>query len=289
MSTQTMGDPVSAIKEKDAVGEIASLFSEIRTTLGTSSVNLIWRHLATFPGALPWCWRAIAPLFESGELREAARDYRAGLKGLECPEMPADVRQVLGLRHDDLALISSTLRGYYASCTMNILSLNALLVLMKSPQPRQPASAPVSALHAAAMRAPVEQMARLLDPSEMPPQVAELAWRLNALGERGDGRILASLYRYLANWPAFLGATWMLVTPYAMSGQLHLAVADTLAAADVHARRLSNRLDPAMDAMDAATLQAVRVALEEFGRNAIAKVIPITRGLMMVVGTRLGG
>ena len=101
------------------------------SSLGTSSVNLIWRHLATLPGALPWCWNAIAPLLRAGELGDLARDYRKGLDGLPLPQVPVEVLEVLGLRPDDIAQISSMLRGYHVSCTMNVLSLNALLLVLK--------------------------------------------------------------------------------------------------------------------------------------------------------------
>lgn len=198
------------------------------------------------------------------------------------------MRQVFGLGSHDLALLGSTLRGYYVSCTMNILSLNALLLLMKdSHAAHRPAASPPPAPIAARQRLPMEKMARLLDPAEMPPHVAELAWRLNSLGERGDGRILASLYRYLANWPPLLGATWALIAPLAGTRQLAAAVEEGLADAEFRARQLVSRLAPPSSPPDGPTHRAICVALEEFGRNAIAKVIPITRALLMVVGTRV--
>jgi len=51
-----MSDPVPAITEAGATGEIAAIFADIRHVLGVEVVNLIWRHLATLPGALPWAW-----------------------------------------------------------------------------------------------------------------------------------------------------------------------------------------------------------------------------------------
>ena len=59
---QHSGDPVAAISEAGATGEIAALYGDIRATLGVPVVNLIWRHLATFPGALPWAWQSLRPL-----------------------------------------------------------------------------------------------------------------------------------------------------------------------------------------------------------------------------------
>ena len=47
---------VSAISEDEATGETAEIFTDIRATLGNGVVNLIWRHIATIEGALPWFW-----------------------------------------------------------------------------------------------------------------------------------------------------------------------------------------------------------------------------------------
>jgi hypothetical protein len=283
MNTRQGGDPVAAVREDEAEGETALIFSDIRSALGTSSVNLIWRHLATLPGALPWCWQAISPLFEGGALDDAARTFRQNGKRLALPEMPPAARRSLGLSEDDWQLISSTLRGYYVSCTMNLLSLNALLLTMKAPQPeRRSSAAPAEPV---GRQRPIEPMVRLLDPAEMPAHCSELAWRLNALGERSDGRILISLYRYLANWPVFLGTTWALLAPIAQTGRLDLAVTEGLADADVHARQLALKANPPATALDPETQRLVVAVLEEFGRNVIAKAIPITQALMIVVGT----
>jgi hypothetical protein len=56
-----MSDPVPAIAEAAATGETAEIFADIRRVLGVEVVNLIWRHLATFPDALPWAWRSLRP------------------------------------------------------------------------------------------------------------------------------------------------------------------------------------------------------------------------------------
>jgi hypothetical protein len=49
-------ESVPSVSEAAATGEIAEIYSDIRNTLGTSVVNLIWRNMATMPGALRWTW-----------------------------------------------------------------------------------------------------------------------------------------------------------------------------------------------------------------------------------------
>lgn len=65
-------DPVPAIAEADAIGDTAALFADIRATLGVPVVNLIWRHLATIPEALPWAWSTLKPHYASGVIANAA-------------------------------------------------------------------------------------------------------------------------------------------------------------------------------------------------------------------------
>ena len=56
-------ESVPSVLETSATGEIADIYSDIRATLGTSVVNLIWRNLATMPGALQWTWSTVRPLY----------------------------------------------------------------------------------------------------------------------------------------------------------------------------------------------------------------------------------
>ena len=62
--------------ESDAKGEIAEIYADIRKVLGTSVVNLIWRNLATMPGALPWTWSTVRPLY-LGDSTAACRSGQA--------------------------------------------------------------------------------------------------------------------------------------------------------------------------------------------------------------------
>ena len=75
-----MSDPVVAITERDATGVTAAIYADIRAVLGVGVVNLIWRHLATMPGALPWAWETVRPLYVSGALITGAVGFRADLE-----------------------------------------------------------------------------------------------------------------------------------------------------------------------------------------------------------------
>ncbi|OOK72392.1 hypothetical protein BZL30_5796 [Mycobacterium kansasii] len=75
---RSSGDPVPSISEAAATGEIADLYADIRQTLGMTFVNLIWRNLASIPGALRWTWDTMKPLYANGAVYREADSLRQG-------------------------------------------------------------------------------------------------------------------------------------------------------------------------------------------------------------------
>src|SRR5260370_33638887 len=80
-----MSDPVPAVTEASATGHIADIFTDIRHVYHVGVVNLIWRHLATFPGALPWVWESVRPLYVDGTIEREAAALRASIA---LPDLP---------------------------------------------------------------------------------------------------------------------------------------------------------------------------------------------------------
>src|SRR5258707_12282242 len=85
-----MSDPVPAIAEASATGAVAEIFADIRRVLGVEVVNLIWRHLATIPGALLWAWGMLRPLYVNGSIAAEAAALRAELDLPPLPPFPAE-------------------------------------------------------------------------------------------------------------------------------------------------------------------------------------------------------
>jgi hypothetical protein len=273
-------DPVAAVRESHATGEIADIFLEIRSALGTTSVNLVWRHLATLPGALQWCWEAVSPIFNDGSAQEAAARYRNSLSSPVFLTLPKECLEIFSVEEVDIPLIRSTLNGYFVSCSINLLSLNALLRALDEGRPVSSTCSDSIRRNVIRSRPVPQEMARLLDLSEIPPHVADLAWRLNGLCSKGDKKILAAVYRYLANWPPLLCATWLSLAPMAASGVLDDAVDASLSEAEIYIGDLSSRVVLPISSLSHETLHAVRKALQEFGQNAIVKSIPVARALL---------
>jgi hypothetical protein len=133
-------DPVVAIVEADAAGETAALFADIRATLGVEVVNLIWRHLATMPGALEWVWGELKPLYQGAALAHADEVRRS----LLLPAVTAfsdDTLTAAGIGAPDRKSIEAILDNYYHTNALALVALSSLLARFDGDAaPRRPHS-----------------------------------------------------------------------------------------------------------------------------------------------------
>ena len=125
-------DPIPAVSEADARGDVHRLFEDIRQVLGVPVVNLIFRHLATLPGCLGWSWGVLRPLYASGQVAEAAD--RLGTS-LPLPTVGPGSRE--SLRRDGVdaggeRAIGRILDSYNRSNAMNLVALTGLLDWLRS-------------------------------------------------------------------------------------------------------------------------------------------------------------
>ena len=87
-------ESVPSVLESDAKGDIADIYADIRKVLGTSVVNLIWRNLATMPGALEWTWSTVRPLYRG----DAPLHAEAVRRTIALPDWPGLFRRHLARR-----------------------------------------------------------------------------------------------------------------------------------------------------------------------------------------------
>lgn len=121
-----ISDPVPAITEAGATGEIAAIFADIRLVLGVDVVNLIWRHLATIPGALPWAWGTLRPLYADGSIAAEAAALHGDLDLPRLPSFPAEAFAAAGLLKGDISAIRDILAAYDRTNAMALVALSAL-------------------------------------------------------------------------------------------------------------------------------------------------------------------
>src|SRR5258708_31137988 len=109
-----MSDPVPAIAEASASGAVAvaEIFADIRRVLGVEVVNLIWRHLATLPNALPWAWGMLRRLYARGTIAAEAHVLHDRLSLPRLPPFPPDLLYAIELYGGDVVSIRNILAAY---------------------------------------------------------------------------------------------------------------------------------------------------------------------------------
>ena len=204
-----MNDPFPAIAEASAAGETAELFADIRATVGVRVVNLVWRHLATLDGALPWAWRAVKPLYLQGMADRAAVDFRRdmalpNLGSLAGRSRPAST-PCWRATTIPTPSISSRWAPWLRGC--------AARWRRKGRRSR-----------GRACRRPTSLCRRLLPKPMSSPETWQRVLRLNRFGDRPEPLILASMYRHLAHAPDFLQRLEAALAPAQADGSLDRAI-----------------------------------------------------------------
>lgn len=262
-----------AVAEDAAGGETAALFADIRAVLGVGVVNLIWRHLATIPGALPWAWGAVRPAYADGRLAAAAAGLEATLALPRVAALPPAVLGAAGLDAAARGAVGSVLAAYAWTNPLALVALSALALRLEGGAATVTAPAahpPMDRATLPPLALPPLALPPLPGPAELSPDTIALIGELNALGATRPDAVLATMYRHLAHWPPALALAWMLLAPRAEDGSLGDAIAGCRAAA----RGAAARLPPgAGDALPAASRAAVADALDRFGDEVLPRMV----------------
>jgi hypothetical protein len=279
-----MSDPVPAIAEAAATGEIAAIFADIRHVLGVGVVNLIWRHLAVIPGALPWAWGMLRPLYVDGTIAAEAKTLHEDLDLPRLLVLPPEALSAAGLLGSDIIAIRNILAAYHKTNAMAIIALSALLSRLDDELfTLYPAS-----VHDGALRRepqPAIPLPRLLNLVDLSSTSGGLVMILNRLGTRRADSILASMYRHLAHWPPYLALAWTMIAPLDADGRLGRSIADAVAKARTRAGRVAVRphITPS-GPLESANRTAIRAAIEPFTGDVIGKMVVICEVLRAASG-----
>ena len=253
-----MSDPFPAVAEASATGEIAELFADIRATVGVRVVNLVWRHLATIDGALPWAWAAVKPLYLQGMPDQATVRFRESmivptLSSLAGPQ-PAGVDDVLA--------------SYDHSNTINLFALGALAAWLRGETAKE--GTPVAGPR---LPAPDVVLPKLNSAQDVSPETWALVQRLNRFGDRPQPIILASMYRQLAHAPQFLMQIEKVLVPVQADGALDRAIATNRSAADKGCRLIARAIQAGRPTEEA----RIEAGVSAFVEHAIGKMVTICR------------
>jgi hypothetical protein len=120
-------DNLTEVSERAATGRVERIYADIRATLGTSFVNLVYRHLATEPVLLDWAWHAIRPHLVTAALHDQAARLRQHV-AREAADWPRLPRSAAAAKPPEAAADIARLIGMYNSAnSLNLMALTHLL------------------------------------------------------------------------------------------------------------------------------------------------------------------
>lgn len=217
---------LAELRERDATGEIAAIYEEIRRLWGVPYVSSLQRHLATRPGWLEWAWAALGPAFAGGGAQVAA--WRAA-EGLTVPRLAAisrDALRVWGVDADGEAAIRAASASFVRVSPVNLVLSGLLRRLLRGERPAGTANVsrdwtpPV----------PLGPLPALVDLAALPPAQQAV---LNLLGTMvGEEPFVPGLYRMLGSWPAFLAHVATVLRPHLHNAATRTACMHLLDAVD---------------------------------------------------------
>lgn len=255
------------LPESEATGPAAALYADIREVMGVPVVNLIWRRLAFFPGALEWAWGAVRPLYAGGAADAAAAEIRARTPLPDLPPWPPEILSSAGLDDAGCAAVRHVLESYDRGNRLNLAALGALLQALEG----APAGGPAPASGNGAGQAVEGRLPPIPAMESLAPAVRELVLRLNGLGNSGDD-VVASLYRHLAYWPGYLALVWVQLAALDGDGRLRVTIS---AGADA-AQEASAGLAAGLELPPEPAPPAVAEAVGQFVRGPIARMTPVS-------------
>ena len=199
---------LAELRERDATGEIAAIYEEIRRLWAVPYVSSLQRHLATRPGWLEWTWAALRPVFASGKAQVAAWRTAEGLTVPRLAPISRHALRVWGVGADGEAAIRAACASFVRVSPVNLVLSGLLRRLLQGDRPTGTASVPRDWTPPP----PLGPLPSLVDHASLPPaQQAVLATLGTMVGQEP---FVPGLYRMLASWPAFLAHVATVLRPH---------------------------------------------------------------------------
>jgi hypothetical protein len=198
---------LAELAERDATGDIARIYAEIRKLSAVPYVSSMPRHLATRPGWLEWAWAALRPVFADGAAQTTAWRLVGAVDAPPLPPLSAGALRVLGVDPDGARAIRAACESFVRVSPTNLVFSGLLRRLLAGERPAGAGSG------GPAWTPPPDPGALppLVDPARLP---AEQRAVLLELGTQVDGRpFVPGLYRMLGNWPAYLAHVATVLRP----------------------------------------------------------------------------
>lgn len=260
---------------KDASGVTLEIYQSIEASLGVRLVNLVYRHLATVPGALEWAWAVVGEGFEDQTYRQRAAvllELGGAVSG--AAELTGALKlNDYGLTDGDANAAIATLDAYNRANPMNALSLRVIALALSAgwqpPARRKIVSTSTPLIELLPMGS-LDELGR-----ESTRLLAELAYFTT--GKKSD--LVPSLFRHFTAWPSLLAALRDWLKPLHDQGVVEDLSNRISEEADVIAAEIFEDL-AAADSLLSAPKDDVRAAL----LNTIAQFLPAICRMIVIGG-----
>ena len=228
------------VAEAEARGAVARVYDEIRRALRSPNVNLVYRLLASYPDYLAAAWAQIGPNLASRYVEREAERLR-GVSALDVGPAGGQLRRelpALGLSAGDLARIQDIIDLFNYANPKNLIVVVALRLALEG--------RPIPGTNDAEGGRPVPSgplpdiEVRLLDARSIAPEARAVLAEILAAHQAGA---MPSVYRALANWPAFLRLAWQAVRPFVAGPEFAARVPTLIGEAERSALDLPYRVD----------------------------------------------
>ena len=187
------------VAEAEATGEVVLVYEEIRRTYAVPYVSSLFRHLATYPGLLPWAWRVLRPALVSGAVQHLA--WRR-VDVTELPPLPRLSREALaglGVDAASLPAIRTVCESFTRVSPINLVVAACLSRLLEG---GPSGTSPEITLESADLPVPLPAMPGMVPAAAMTPETTAVLATFET--ELAGEVFVPGLYRVLAHWPGFL-------------------------------------------------------------------------------------
>lgn len=276
------------IAESEAGPELRQIYADIRATAGTPMVNLVYRHIATIPDALPWVWTTLTSGIGLERVKAAAPHLP--VPGFGRP-LPAEAFNLLGLSDTDVRTAARIVAEYNRANALNLVGLAGLRRVIDGVE--DGAAADPVVLIAPAPPKPGgggSALPPIVPISAMDSTTTGLVRRLSSIGNIAseDDEIVPSLYRHLAHWPAYLALSLAVLEPLSASGAVERARRQAVASSGDAGRSLADAaLARGIAPMPRAARARTRAALDLFLERVIPNMLPIGHILLALTPDKL--
>ena len=187
------------IDEKDATGETARIYAELRRLWGVPYVSAIHRHMATRTGVLEWAWDAVGPVFRDGSAQAAGWRAADGIALADLDPIPREALAVWGVDDAALAIVKGVAEGFMRVAPINMMFAGLVKALLEG---RPPGAAAGRSETAWSPPAPLPQPPVMIAPDAL--GVAERPVLMRFATPSGGRPFVPGMWRMLAHWPGLL-------------------------------------------------------------------------------------